>query len=248
MKTERGTLLPLLVLVVSIVTCSAPQTAVPEVIASPTERPTPSLTPPPSTEEPTGAPTTQTTESPTPTSPEADAARIQFASGSTSETLSGHLGPDEVERYVLRALAGQIMHVRVTAPGESVRLRVEAPSGASIEGRAEGESFWRGPLPVTQDYVIRVSSDQATDYELSVIVYASIGFEPGEVSATLTGHLDARETDHYALRAQEEQTLDVVVDAPHQVGLTIVGADGVPLKRPQGHRLHAHCHAPTSVL
>jgi len=232
MKRERGTLLPLLVLVASIVTCSAPQTAVPEITSNPTERPTPTLTPSRPTEEPTGTPTAQATESPTPMPPEAGAARIQFASGSTSESLGGHLGPDEVERYVLRALAGQIMHVRVTSPEERVRLRVEAPSGTSIEGQAEGETFWRGPLPATQDYVIRVSSDQETDYELSVIVYASIVFEPDEASATLTGQLDARETDHYALEAKEGQTLDVVVDAPHQVGLTIVGADGIPLKRP----------------
>ena len=231
MKTERGALLPLLVLVVSIVTCSAPQTPVPDLTASPTEHPTPSPTPRLPTEEPTTEPTAQPTASPTPTLPEAHVARVQFASGTMSETLDGHLGPDEVERYVLRATAGQTMHVRVTSSEESVRLRVEAPSGVPVEGQAEGETFWRGSLPVTQDYGIRVSSDRAADYQLSVIVYAPIVFEPGETSATLTGHLDAHETDHYELRAQKEQTLDVVVDAPHQVGLTVVGADGVPLKR-----------------
>ena len=231
MKSERGALLPFLVLVLSIVTCSAPETAVPGITASPTELPRATPTPPRPTEEPTREPTAPATASPTPTSPEADVARIQFASGTTSETLNGHLGPDEVDRYALRALAGQIMRVRVTSPEESVRLRVEAPSGAPIEGRAEGETFWRGPLPATQDYVIQVSSDRAADYELIVIVYAPIVLEPGETSAARSGHLDAHETDHYALRAQEEQILDVVVDAPHQVGLTIVGADGVPLKR-----------------
>lgn len=231
MKIEAGALLPLLILVVSIVTCSAPPTAAPDSTASPAERPTPSPTPRRPTEEPTREPTAQATESPTPTPPEADVARIQFASGTTSETLDGHLQPEEVERYALRALAGQTMHVRVTSPEESVHLRVEAPSGASIEGQAEGDAFWRGSLPVTQDYRILVSSDQAADYELSVIVYAPIVFEPGETSATLSGHLHARETDHYALGAREEQTLDVVVNAPQQVGLTIVGADGVPLKR-----------------
>jgi hypothetical protein len=231
MKTERGILLPLLVLVVSIVTCSAPPTAAPDITASPTERPTPSPTPRRPTEEPTREPTAQATESPTPTPPEASAIRIQFASGTTSESLDGHLRPDEVERYALRALAGQIMHVRLTSPEESVHLRVEAPSGVPIEGQAEGETFWRGSLPITQDYHILVSSDRAADYELSVIVYAPVVFESGETSATLSGHLDAHEIDHYTLRARKEQTLNVVVDAPHQVGLTIVGADGIPLKR-----------------
>jgi hypothetical protein len=231
MKTERGTLFPLLVLVVSIVTCSAPPTAAPGITTNFAERPPATPTPRRPTEEPSREPAAQATPSPTPTSPRTDVARIQFASGTTSETLDGHLETDEVERYVLRALAGQIMRVRLTSPEESICLRVEAPSGASIEGRAEGETFWRGPLPVTQDYVILVSSDQAADYELTVIVYAPIVFEPGETSAILSGDLDARETDHYALQAREEQTLDVVVDAPHQVGLTVVGANGVPLKR-----------------
>jgi len=231
MKTEKSALLPLFVLVLSIITCNAPQTAVPGITASPTERPTASPTPRRPTEEPTREPTLQATESPTPTSPVVDVVRIQFASGTTSETLDGHLRPDEVERYALRALAGQIMHVHITSPEDSVRLRVEAPSGAPVESQAEGETFWRGTLPVTQDYGIRISSDRAADYQLTVIVYAPIVFEPGETSAILTGHLDPHETDHYALRAQEEQTLDVVVDAPNQVGLTIVGADGIPLKR-----------------
>lgn len=246
MKSKRSALLPLLVLVLSIVTCNAPQTAVPDVSATPTERPASSPTPRRTTQEPTREPTTRATAPPTPTPPEAHVARIQFASGTTSETLDGHLGADEVERYVLRALAGQIMHVRVTSPEQSVRLRVEARSGAPIEGRTEGETFWRGPLPVTQDYGIRVSSDRATDYRLSVVVYAPIVFEPGETSATLTGRLDTHETDHYTLRAQEEQTLDVVVDAPHQVGLTIVGADGVPLKRYVDEEMSWHGELPVT--
>lgn len=33
------------------------------------------------------------------------------------------------------------------------------------------------------------------------------------------------------LRAQEGHTLDLVIDAPKQVRLTVVGADGIPLKR-----------------
>lgn len=224
--------MPFLVLAVSIITCSAPQTSVPG-SPTPAEQATSSSTPLPPTEQPTQAPTVRPTETPTPTPtlPATEVARIQFAPGTTSQTINGHLGPNEVERYALRALAGQVMDVRVTSAEDSVHLRVEAPNGASLEGQAEGETFWRGPLPFTQDYVIAVSSPQAADYELSVIVYARIAFASGETSATLNGHLSDRETDHYVLRALEEQTLDVVVDAPRQVGLTIVGADGVPLKR-----------------
>jgi hypothetical protein len=58
-----------------------------------------------------------------------------------------------------------------------------------------------------------------------------IKFEPGETSTRLEGHLDDRETDQYVLYARQGQTMDVVVEAPKTVGLTIQGADGIPLKR-----------------
>jgi hypothetical protein len=58
-----------------------------------------------------------------------------------------------------------------------------------------------------------------------------VAFETGATSATLNGHLDDHETDRYVLRAQEGQTMDVALEAPKEVGLTIWGADGIPLKR-----------------
>ncbi len=60
---------------------------------------------------------------------------------------------------------------------------------------------------------------------------ARIQFAPGAPWETFNGHLNDYESDHYVLRAQEGQTLDLVIDAPKQVGLTVVGADGIPLKR-----------------
>ena len=58
-----------------------------------------------------------------------------------------------------------------------------------------------------------------------------IRLESGETSATLKGHLDAHETDEYVLYGREGEKMSVVVEAPKQVGLTIWGADGIPLKR-----------------
>jgi hypothetical protein len=124
------------------------------------------------------------------------------------------------------------MHVRADSPKDVILLQITGPGGIPIEGRAAGKAFWRGKLPATQDYRIHVaSSGEAADYQLSVIIYARLTFEPGESSATLVGHLGDYETDHYVLQAQEGQTMDVAVEAPEQVGLTIWGADGIPLKR-----------------
>jgi hypothetical protein len=124
------------------------------------------------------------------------------------------------------------MHARADSPQDVISLEVTGPDGIPIAGRAADEAFWRGKLPATQDYLINVASlGEAADYQLSVIIYARVTFGPGESSATLSGHLGDYETDHYVLRAQEGQTMDVVVDAHEQVGLTIWGADGIPLKR-----------------
>jgi hypothetical protein len=113
-----------------------------------------------------------------------------------------------------------------------VLLDVTDSGGTPIEGRFAGKAFWRGKLPVTQDYIIRVaSSEEAADYQLSVIIYARITLEPGAMSATLSDHLDDQQTDHYVIQAQEGQTVDVVAEATEQIGLTIWGMDGAPLKR-----------------
>jgi hypothetical protein len=124
------------------------------------------------------------------------------------------------------------MHVRADSPKDVILLEITGPGGAPIEGRAAGKAFWRGKLPATQDYLINVaSSGEAADYQLAVVLYARITFGPEALSATLSRHLGDDETDYYVLQAQKGQTMDVVVEAREQVGLTIWGADGIPLKR-----------------
>ena len=231
MKTKMDTLLRLVVLVAVITACSAPQTPSPLTPTNLRRQSTHTRTP----KQPTGRPTETVARQPaeTHTLPPAtgDATRIRFEPGATSKTLTGYLDCEEIERYVLRASAGQVMHVRAPSVEEGVYVRVEAPSGTPLEGRAAGRMFWRGPLPATQDYVIVVSSQEAANYELSVIIYSRIELEPGETSTTVRGDLAAHKTDHYVFHARAGQTLDVVVEAPTQVGLTVWGADGVPLKR-----------------
>jgi len=226
-----GTLLRLLVLAGAVTACSAPQVSSPATPESATKQSAPT----PTSKEPTRRPTdtlpVQPAETHSPTPTIADAMRIRFAPGATSKTLTDHVVPEEIDRYVLRASEGQVMHVRIFSAEEAVRVRVDASSGAPLEEEAAGRTFWRGPLPVTQDYVITVSSQEAANYELSIIIYSRIEFEPGATSTTIHGRLGSYETDHYVFHARAGQILDIAVNAPEQVGLTVWGADGVPLKR-----------------
>jgi hypothetical protein len=96
--------------------------------------------------------------------------RIQFLRGATSDTIEGTLVSRGIDRYVLRALANQMMRAKVTASG-SVVLTIQGADGAILLGRSSGETSWSGRLPKTQDYVLAVStSGPATRYTLAVTV------------------------------------------------------------------------------
>jgi len=65
-----------------------------------------------------------------------------------------------------------------------------------------------------------------------------IQFEAGATSVTVTGSIERTEQsgveydEGYVVRALGGQTMEVIITSPnHDVLLTIVGADGIPLKR-----------------
>jgi hypothetical protein len=204
-------------------------------VAAPTSTPIP---------QPTGVPTsapplpTATPPPPTPTVEPAPT-RIRFEPGATSATVAGHIRQNGIDRYVLRALAGQTMEVRITSPDNDVLLDIWGADGTVLKRHPVGEAYWAGPLPATQDYFIgAVSVGGETDYLLTVTISAlepeatRIQFEPGATSATVTGHVEGHAVERYVLRALAGQTMDVAITSPNNdVLLTIVGADGIPLKR-----------------
>ena len=221
---------PILACSVSQVTTPIPATATPEL---PTPTPElPAATPEPPT--PTPEPPTSTPEPPAPTAePEPTSTRIQFEPGATSATVGGSIEQNSVERYVLRASAGQIMDVTITSLNSDVLLDVWGADGTVLKRSADGMAYWRGELPSTQDYFIEaVSVGNGTDYGLTVVIRARIQFESGATSATVTGHIGPNDIQHYVLRALAGQTMEVVITSlNNDVLLTIYGADGVVLKR-----------------
>ncbi len=110
-------------------------------------------------------------------------ARIQFDPGEVSVSVDGYLERTEPEGvefgggYVLRALEGQMMEVNISAPNDDVLLSIEGEGGVPLKRYVDGESYWRGELPATQDYFIRpVSVGGETGFNLTVTV-APLGWE-----------------------------------------------------------------------
>jgi LysM repeat protein len=171
-------------------------------------------------------PTPTATPSTTPT-PQ----RISFAPGTTSATVSGNLPADGDVHYVIRAEAGQLLEVNVTA-AHTVHLTIYGANGVVIFDQPDGIPFFRGTLPDTGDYQLVIEADtQATSYSMTVMIPQRISFAPGATSATEQGQLGARQQHAYILGAAAGQEMKVTVTASAGVvSLTIYGVDGTVLK------------------
>ena len=161
--------------------------------------------------------------------------RIQFQPGSTSVNVERDEGPDGTDYYVLRASAGQLMDVSVLSVASDTLLVIYGVDGTVLKsGMAEGPGY-RGIAPVTQDYIIHVTSHIHAGYRLDVTIPERISFEAGSTSATREGELDAYGSHHYVLHAAAGQTMSVNLSSHGEsVRVSIYGADGVVLKSGMG--------------
>jgi hypothetical protein len=212
--------------------------------AATAESPTATLAPSPEPTSTPPAPTSAPPTSPPPTSPlptsEPSPERIQFETGATSATVTGHVAAYEDHLYVLRAMTGQTMEVVLTVPASDVVLEIWGADGTPLLRHVVGQTAWTGVLYATQDYFINVVSfGSAADYSLEVTIPpiteptpVRIQFAAGATSATVTGHVDAYAADLYVLQAIGGQTMSVDLVSPaSDVVLEIWGADGIPLLR-----------------
>jgi hypothetical protein len=106
---------------------------------------------------------------PTPT-PEPPPTRILFARNATSATVTDTLQPMGADRYVLRALAGQILIVDIAAP-HPVLLYVWGADSTVLKSDMEGTTHWQGTLASTQDYFVElVSTGPEIEYQMTVTI------------------------------------------------------------------------------
>jgi hypothetical protein len=203
--------------------------------------PTATLQPPTATPvSPTPAQPSSIPETPR-TTPPVQPTRIAFELGATSATIAANLPAQSSAHYVVRAMADQLLYVSVSAPEDAVRLVVYGVDGTVLKsGMGESPSF-RGYLPTTQDYLIRVEANNAVKYILNVIIPQRITFKPGTTSASIEDELSPWSSHHYVLRVMTDQNMDISVSAPeiisateYAVQLVVYGLDGTVLKSGMG--------------
>jgi hypothetical protein len=100
--------------------------------------------------------------------------RIQFAPGATNTTLQDTLVPGELHDYVLTALAGQEMTVRLTTPNPvSAIMHIGGLDGTRMATDFPAGGDWVGVLPFSQDYYIDVVSTFGAPVDYTLYVYIS---------------------------------------------------------------------------
>jgi hypothetical protein len=167
------------------------------------------------------------------------ATRIHFAPGATSGIVNDELDAYSSASYVLRAAAGQLMDVTLSAPA-GVSLKATTSGGQAMTPIAgtSGSTGFRGYLPYTGDYYLTVTvGSQAVDFSMDVFIPVRVSFDLGATSTRLVGHLNAHQGLDYILRAGEGQIMEVnavpeTADVPLQ--LIIYGVDGTLLRSGMG--------------
>ncbi|MBU0510755.1 MAG: hypothetical protein KJ638_03505 [Chloroflexi bacterium] len=190
-------------------------------------------TPIPPTEIP---PTTTFTSLPPAASVLPAATRINFAPGTTYGTATGSILAGQTLHYVLNAQLGQPMLASVSSRDNDVTMSIIAEDGATLLPATQGWSNWQGTLPATQDYYFQITGGANTEnFSLWVSIPSRIQFEPGAISATVSGRTVEGYIASYVLAAQGGQTMNIVlVPNPNAAALTVWGfSDGQPYMRAQ---------------
>jgi hypothetical protein len=96
---------------------------------------------------------------------------LRFDPGATSATREGRLIAGQVNQFVFSAQAGQMTAIEVSSSDGRARFSLEA-LGASgpLKTLDDPAPSWQGALPATQQYLITVTSPQATTYTLTLSI------------------------------------------------------------------------------
>ena len=167
--------------------------------------------------------------------------RIVFGKNQTSATVEGALKAKAMQRYVLRASAGQTMHVLSASSHELIALTVRGPGGDKWPGEgscAAGTCYLEATvtLPTTGDYIIElVAGDLPSKYRLEVEIpplptnpttAERVKFKSGATSAARKGTIPAGGVKRYVLRAQAGQTMQVTMLSDRVVNLMVSAPRG----------------------
>jgi len=103
--------------------------------------------------------------------------RIFSKQGAKSAIFQRQIAFNEIDSYVLRALAGQRMDVKVDSPHDNVLLSITGDEDSAVLASIKTElTNWSGEIPTTQDYTIRaVSVGSGTEYALGITIKGAGG-------------------------------------------------------------------------
>jgi hypothetical protein len=170
----------------------------------------------------------------TESAPVESSTQVNFEPGGTRAAFDGSVGAGQVDEYVVRAMAGQILQITLTPLSGVVFLDIRGADGTNlIPDGSQWTSFWSS-LPSTQDYKIKViSAGEAQSYSINIVVPAMIVFGVGESSQTINGHVGENTMADYLIYAQGGQEMHLTVTTPGvQVALSVTGMnDGQPYLR-----------------
>ena len=210
---------------------TATQTMAPE--PSPTLA-LPTATPVPPTQVP---PTATSTSLPAATPILPSATRINFAPGTTYGTATGNIQAGQTLSFVLKAQQGQPMLASVGSHDNDVTMAIIAADGTTLLPATQGRANWQGTLPATQDYYFQVIGSASTEnFSLWVSIPSRIQFEPGAISATVSGRTVDGYIESYVVAAQGGQTMNIILvpNPSSAAALTVWGFnDGQPYIRAQ---------------
>jgi hypothetical protein len=98
---------------------------------------------------------------------------VNFASGSSSITLSGSTPKGFVVSYAVSCMASQVMTVSLNVPATTAYLDVFGLATGPLLSDATRATSWNGTLPSSQDYVVEVipAGGQIVNYSLTVSVH-----------------------------------------------------------------------------
>lgn len=98
--------------------------------------------------------------------------RITFQPGAIGATIQGVTATSGIDRFVIRAQAGQTMTVNVSSAQNDVILIIWGADGNVMISDHAGATSWTGVLPTTQDYNIdtRSVADAKVPFTLTVTI------------------------------------------------------------------------------
>jgi len=128
------------------------------------------------------------------------------------------------------------MLASVSSSNNDVTMSIVAENGATLLLASQGSTNWQGTLPATQDYYFQLfGSVNAEDFSLWVSIPSRVQFDPGEISATVSGATVDGYIASYVVAAQGGQSMNIVlIPNPNVAALTVWGfGDGQPYMRAQ---------------